>query len=367
MTENKKPRHLLMQTAIFILFTSLLILVGIQVVKYRRAGSIAENPQPSVAAPVVIQKPTRETLRRELELTGWTDAGSRVAVQPKASGTLMTLEVDVGATVMEGQTIGTIDPTPYQLALDQATIARDGAQHEFERAKKLYETGSIAHQNFDQARLQAELTEAQYNVALLNRQNCLVKAPISGKISQTAVDRGATVSPSTPIATIDATDGMVVIARIPEQYARFFAEGALHEARVFSPDGGMEVLTASLKHSAPYVRSDSRTFEAIYRLEGDTGTLMPGMLVKIRFLLEEHPDVPTLPLQALAGGRTIWILDRDTMMVIPVDLANFFNDGTRFEVPAEYADSEIVVEGQQFLDKSTIIHITGEVGPNENH
>jgi len=367
MTENKKSRHILVQMAIFILFTGLLILVGIQVVKYRRAGSIVENSQPSVAAPVVIQKPTRETLRKELALTGWTDVGSRVVVHPKASGTLITLVVDVGATVMEGQTIGTIDPTPYQLALDQATIARDGAQNEFERAKKLYETGSITRQAFDQARLQAELTEAQYNVALLNRRNCLVTAPISGKISQTAVDRGATVSPSTPIATIDATDGMVVIAHIPEQYSRFFMEGALHEARVFSPDGGMEGMTASLKHSAPYVRSDSRTFEAIYRLEGDTGTLMPGMLVKIRILLEEHPDVPTLPLQALAGGSTIWILDRDTMTGIPVDVANFFDDGTRFEVPAEYADSEIVVEGQQFLDKNTSIRVTGEVNPDENH
>jgi len=55
------------------------------------------------------------------------------------------------------------------------------------------------------------------------------------------------------------------------------------------------------------------------------------------------------------------------MTGIPVDLANFFDDGTRFEVPADYADSEIMVEGQQFLDKSTIIRIIGEVVPDENH
>ncbi len=326
----------------------------------KHAGTEAQAV--AMALPVRTETPERANLEKTLRLNSWIDADGTVTIVPKVSGTLVSLEAEVGQSVLAGQTLALVDPEPYRLALEQARIAREAARNEFERASKLAESGSVSRQALDQATSQKEAAEAQYDVANLNFGNTRVKAPVSGKIVQRTASEGSLVSPSVPILTMTSAGEPLVVARVPEQYARPFVEGLVTAGTVSVPSAGIDGVSAAIRHIAPYVRSDSRTFEVTCALGGDTRSLLPGMYVRVTFVLDARMNALTLPVSALSGESTLWILDRATMTGRPVDARTPFSDGTRFEVPAEYADAEFIVEGQHFLREGTKVRVLGEPG-----
>jgi len=334
----------------------ILAAIAIWIVKHTDTEAVAT----AMSMPVRTERPERRSLEKTLRLNSWIDAEGTVTIIPKVSGTLLSLTAEVGQSVKAGQTLAQVDPEPYRLALEQARIARESARNEFDRASRLYESGSASRQAYDQAKSQKEAAETQYDVANLNFGNTWVKAPVAGKIVQRSSSEGALVSPSVPVLTMTSAGEPLVVARVPEQYARPFMEGKVTGGIVSVPSAGIDAVTASIRHIAPYVKSDSRTFEVTCSLGGDTRSLLPGMYVGISFALDSRENVLTLPVSALVGESTLWILDRDSMTGHPFVAAPPFSDGDRFEVPNEYADAEFIVEGQHFLREDTKVRVLND-------
>lgn len=317
----------------------------------------------AMAVPVRTERPARGDLEKTLTLNSWIDAEGTVTIVPKVSGSLVSLRADVGQSVQAGQILAEVDPEPYRIALEQARIAREAARNEYERAAKLAEAGSVSRQAYEQARSQKEAAEAQYDSANLNFGNTRVKAPVAGKIVQRSASEGSLVSPSVPLLTMTSSGEPLVVARVPEQYARPFMRGEVTAGTVSVPSAGIDGINATVRHIAPYIRSDSRTFEVTCALSGDTRALLPGMYVRVSFVLDSRENVLTLPVSALAGESAVWVLDRASMTGRPVDVGAPFSDGRRFEAPASLADAECIVEGQLFLREDTKVRVLGEAAP----
>lgn len=315
----------------------------------------------SVAVPVRIEQAKKETLRNELRLTSWIDGSDTVTVLPKVSGTLTELNTEVGRRVSSGEIIGLVDDKPFALVLEQARIAKETAQRELERVTKLYEAGSTGRQTYDQAKAQAESAGVQYEIALLNYENTRITAPVSGRVVAKPANRGALVSPAIPIVTIDTSSEVLVTAQVPERYVRPFVEETIRGVHVSVPSAGIQNLPASIRHIAPYVKSDSRTFEVTCSVGGDQRALFPGMSVRISFILDERRDVMTLPLTALTSDSVLWILDRESMTGHPVKIEPPLVDGDRFEVPSHFfEETEFIVDGQNFLREGVKVRVLGE-------
>lgn len=314
----------------------------------------------AMTVPVRTAFPARFDLEKKLTLNSWIDAEGTVTIVPKVAGSLVSLSADVGQSVTAGQILAQVDPEPYRLALEQARIAREASRNEFERASKLAESGSVSRQTYDQAKSQKEAAEAQYDAANLNFENTWVKAPVSGRIVQRSASEGSLVSSSVPLLTMTSAGEPLVVARVPEQYARPFMDGSVTVGTVSVPAAGIDGVGAAIRHIAPYVRSDSRTFEVTCALSGDTRSLLPGMYVRVSFALDSRENALTLPVSVLVGDSTVWILDRETMTGRPVDIGIPFSDGERIEIPSEYSDAEFIYEGQRFLREEMKVRVLGE-------
>lgn len=331
--------------------------VGIWVVKHIDTDTIVA----STVMPVRIETAKVQTLREELRLVSYIDGANTVTVVPKVSGTLKALSVDVGDSVTAGQVIARVDEEAFALALEQALISKEATAREAERAAKLYETGSAGAQAYDQAQVQSEAADAQYRIALLNFDNTRIVAPVSGRVVQRLSNEGALVSQATPLVAIDASADLLVVTQVPERYTRPFMEGTVRGVSVSVPSIGLEGLPASIRHIAPYVKSDSRTFEVTCSVGGDRRALLPGMSVSVSFILDERKDARTLPEQALVGEATLWVLDRETMTGRPVEIGKVFSDGERIELPAEFGSGvEFIVDGQRFLREDLEVRVIGE-------
>src|SRR5262249_40705593 len=125
-------------------------------------------------------------------------------VSPQVSGVITQVLYKEGEMVSKGQLLATIDPKPFQAALDQAIARRqrdiallDVARVQLERYKVLLAQDSIARQTVDTQDALVKQLDATVGVdraneatARLNLQWSKIVAPIAGRVGLRPVDAG---------------------------------------------------------------------------------------------------------------------------------------------------------------------------------
>lgn len=176
----------------------------------------AQEGPPAMPTPgVTVAHPIAETVPRWDEYTGRFAAVQRVEVRPRVSGAVEKIHFTDGQIVKAGQLLFTIDPRPYQIAVDsaRADVTRMQAQtvmtsKDLARGESLVGGGSITRRDVDQrrggsesARAQLHGAEAALRNAELNLEWTQVRAPISGRVSDRRIDIGNLVQAGTSLLT----------------------------------------------------------------------------------------------------------------------------------------------------------------------
>jgi multidrug efflux system membrane fusion protein len=170
-------------------------------------GSPPLNAQPK-APEVTVANPVLKTIVQWDEYAGQFEAMRRVEVRARISGELMKIHFTDGQTVKAGDILFTIDPRPFEIAVEaaRAEVARAKAQivvsaSDLGRAEQLTPSRVLTQRDFDQrkanhdvAKAQLQSAEATLRNAELNLEWTSVRAPIDGRISDRKVDAGNLVS-----------------------------------------------------------------------------------------------------------------------------------------------------------------------------
>lgn len=165
--------------------------------------------------PVTVAAPLVKRITEWDEFTGRFEATKSVEVRARVSGYLEAVNFADGAMVTEGDVLFVIDPRPYQAAVDQARAdlgraeARlDLARTQLDRAEALVDRSVVSEATYDervQERREAEAAVQQARAALqavqLDLEFTVVRAPISGRVSDRRVDIGNLVT-GDPNATL---------------------------------------------------------------------------------------------------------------------------------------------------------------------
>jgi RND family efflux transporter MFP subunit len=102
--------------------TAIAVGVGLYVRSSSRAA-VAQEEKPPVA--VTVEPVTLRPVRRTVSVVGSLYGRDEITLTPKIDGPVVELFCDVGDTVKPGQALVQIDPTDYQLAVDEARRALD--------------------------------------------------------------------------------------------------------------------------------------------------------------------------------------------------------------------------------------------------
>ena len=231
-------------------------LVAVVAVVALRPGAGAQDGAPAAppAPPVTVAHPLAETVPRFDEYTGRFVPVQRVEVRPRVSGAVEKIHFTDGQIVKAGDLLFTIDPRPYQIAVDsaRADVVRMQAQtsmlsKDAARGESLVGGGTITKRDMDQrrggsdsARAQLAGAEASLRNAELNLEWTQVRAPIAGRVSDRRVDSGNLVqggqADATLLTTIVTLDPIHFIFDASEadyiRYARS-AEGQKETSREF--------------------------------------------------------------------------------------------------------------------------------------
>jgi RND family efflux transporter MFP subunit len=179
------------------------------------AGCAAKAPPAPPPPMVTVATPLKMNVVDWDDYSGQFIAVDSVDVRPRVSGYLVSVGFKDGDFVKLGQRLFSIDPRPYEAALDQARgqAARAkatlvNAEAQAVRGKTLLTAKAISQQSYDTlmaaaGQAEADLISAQATMraAALNLTFTQVTAPISGRVSDRRVAPGNLVTADTTVLT----------------------------------------------------------------------------------------------------------------------------------------------------------------------
>jgi membrane fusion protein (multidrug efflux system) len=313
----------------------------------------AARAQPNMGPPAVgIVRAVRTPIVETNEFIGRVDAVSRVNLVARVTAFLEKRQFVEGSEVKTGDLLYTLEEGPYQadLMAKQATLGQLNAlllnaNQTLSRQTALLNTPAGQRSNYDSAVAQqrsqaAQVLAAQANVATsqINLDYTQIKAPISGKISRTAVTEGNVVGPTTgTLATIVSQDPMYVIFPVSSRAAielrqRYAAAGGLASARVRIrlPNGRIYDQEGKLDYIDPTISTttDTLTVRAVLPnpVVGGPTASSTGGAGPLRELIDgEFVQVllqGLTPIEVLGVPRAAILSDQQGDFVYTVDASN---------------------------------------------
>jgi multidrug resistance efflux pump len=221
-----------------------------------------------------------------------------------------------------------------QASFEQAQVNFENAKREYERMKDLYKDKAITEQKLDNieakyksakaglevVRQKLDLIKAgarkedeevaiskvkQAKAALdLSREhlkNTVVKAPISGVITDIFLSTGEMISPQTPLGNLIQMEEVLLEAYISTKELREIKEGQSVKARVDSyPE---EEFKGQISRIGDKINKKSRSVKLEIRINNSNLKLKPGMFAQGEIMLDNFKEKIILPSQVLREDK----------------------------------------------------------------
>lgn len=291
------------------------------------AQQLAQQTQVSISLDAADVVQVRSLLLNQvIALSGPVRAVNTAWVKAKVPGELRDLAVHEGDAVHAGQVLARIDPTDSQARLNQARqqvaaakAQQDIAQRSFDNNRALVAQGFISSTALESS--QATLAAAQANLAALQAgadlatkalDDTLLRASISGQISQRLVQNGERVAIDTRVLEIVNNQALELDASVNAADAAWVKVG--QDAQL-SVEGSTQAFAAKVARLNPSASLGSRALLVYLALAPNTplrhgmfaqGTLHVGSTQALALpVTAVRTDKPQPYVQLIAQGKVV--------------------------------------------------------------
>lgn len=208
----------------------------------------------------------------------------------------------------------------------QATLNK--AQQDFERVSELFKGDAIAKKEVVAAettlaqaktavrQAQTALQQAAARLELFDlrpgsfRQRIVVRAPLSGKVTEITVVAGEFRNDlSAPLLTIADLSSVWISAEVPESSIRLVKPGEIFDVSLSAYPG--EVFHSRVARMADAVDPQTRTLKVWAELSNPGGKLRPEMFGEVRHI-ENYQQVPAVPARSVIQTQGKTVVFRET-------------------------------------------------------
>jgi len=302
---------------------------------------------------------------------GKVDASQRAELAFRVSGKLQEVLVKEGDLVEEGQVLARLDPTDYELVLEDRQARFDNTERNFKRARELVKDGNISRLDFDRMEAEYRSATAALSQASKDLEYTVLVAPFRGRIAQRDVENFEEVLAKRTVIWLQNIDQLDVVINLPESVVRSIRGGVSRDGvegeghtnpavRATARFDGRDNETFTLRPKEVATKADpqTQTFRATFTMAAPTTfTVLPGMTATVLLDLSELVIqdsvrwVPARAVQADAGLEPrVWVLDPATMTVSSRAVSTGRMSGTMIEIiDGLDGGEEIVAVGAPYL------------------
>lgn len=127
-----------------------------------------------------------------------------------------------------------------------------------------------------------------------------VPSTLDGVVGRIYLDRGANVSPATPIALVVDQSQVLARADIPERYSAVAALNRPVQVQVEAYPG--KTFEGRISRVSPVMDPSTRSTPIEVRIENRSGTLKSGMFAKLSIVIARKEDALSVPAEAVTDG-----------------------------------------------------------------
>ena len=287
--------------------------------------------------------------------------GAEVNVGSRISGTVVSLPVEVGDRVEQGQLLAELDATALQAEEDEARAAVslaiprvELAQSTLTRRERLASTGLVSEEDLAIARRDLAVEQAQLETSRARLRSAeialgytRISAPIGGVVAEVSTREGETVAAAFAapnFVTIIDLERLEVLAYVDETD---IGRVEIGQQATFSVDTypGIE-FPASVTAIQPRAELQGSVVNYVVRLAFDRPvdyTLRPEMTAHVRVLIEQRERVLTAARAAIkrSPGRQYVLVQRDGQWV-EQDVTTGWRSGDTIEILSGLREGEVL-------------------------
>lgn len=268
------------------------------------------------------------------------------------SGTVVSLPARQGAFFRKGDVLAVIESQSVVSMYESAMATLEQAEDGLRRAEQVYGTGSIAEVRMVEIRTQVAKARAAAAAAKKALDDCTIRAPFDGTVSEVLAEEGVDVPVGQPLVRLFDVSSLEICFSVPENEIGGISVGDSAEFNVPALGHGAdssawfasEVIVKGISGS-----SLSHSYECRLKPYGENPGLMPGMVCKVRMIRMQRSGV-VIPADIVRGdsaGKYVWGIDSTGMVEkIRISTGGFSGKGIIVVSGLEPGD-RIITEGVQ--------------------
>jgi len=313
------------------------------------------------------------------QFPGVVDAIQRADLSFRVQGKLNQILIREGDMVNKGQLLAKLDPTDYQIVLNDRKASYATATANYDRAKQLVAKDAISQVEHDKIRAEYHTAKANLNAAEQDLKYTSLKATFPGYIAKRHVENFEEVRRKQKIFTLQDTSELEVKIDVPETIM-IQLRRSIEPGKVTKPKREMYAVfdqikdkqfPLGLKEISTTADANTRTFQVTLKMEHpEDYNILPGMTATVfaEVYASEGSDSLSmlLPLSAVISDPekqpVVWIVDDKTMTVSSKPVKAGTMTSNRILVTGLDIGERVVIAGAEFMREGMKVTLlqTGE-------
>jgi membrane fusion protein (multidrug efflux system) len=307
-------------------------------------GAAPELPPATVA----VELAARGDIASHYSSTATLDPDKQATVLARVSGVVLSILIEEGDQVKQGQELLRIEDDEYRYRLKSAQTELENLQARFQRMQEMYELKMIPAEQYEQLQAEMKTAEDSRELAALNLSYTRVTAPFAGRVVRRLVDPGQAVSNGTELFTLADMNRLLARVHVP---AKEFQSIQVRQPVALYVDSTKQTLEGQISLISPVVDPQSGTIKVTVEITAYPPNIRAGDFAEVRIVTAQHLGTLLVPKSAVLtdkGEQVVFVADGNTARRRVVKTG--FQNETHAEITAGLAEGEqVITQGQRSL------------------
>ena len=292
------------------------------------APDAAASEVPLDFTPNEASKPLQLALPQVVEFSGPLVAPNTAIVRAKATGTLLSLDVQEGQRVKAGEPIGRIDVSDLQSKVAERAANLAAVRTTLDQAQRTHESNiGLANDKFispialensksalESAKAGVAAAQAALDSARIALRDASLLAPISGIVSKKYVVSGEKVTAEQQVVTIVDLHLLELAGTVGTQEVGQLSTGMPVTLKI---EGLGKPIDGKLARIAPAAEAGTRSIGVVVQLQNPKETMRAGQYAVAQVQIGDATPRLTVPISAISsasGQEYVWTVENGKLL-----------------------------------------------------
>ncbi|MHB1168040.1 MAG: efflux RND transporter periplasmic adaptor subunit [Longimicrobiales bacterium] len=314
---------------------------------------------PDAVTPVAVAAVERGEIARSVSVSGVIEPIRSVGVNAQVAGALLSVNVEEGSLVRQGQVLAQIDDRELRAQALSAQAQLEVARSAYERAEQLRDRRVITLPEYERDRAAYAAAQATVDQLRTRLGYTTVNAPVSGVVTAKLVEAGDVVANQTRL--FDIADISTMVVRVGVSELDVVELGIGDEVQIVLDAYPGRALAGHIRRIFPSANPDTRLVPVEVAFdEASARVARPGFLARVTFRLSAQEGVLLIPAGALVGGQgsqSVFVVENDRAIRRTVETG--LTSSGRVEIVNGLDGSEVVVTaGSNMLRDGAAVRVS---------